>query len=108
MANDIPVPAFRSFRTAAGVHDAILGEVRRFVFSNGATARHPARSLRRRCAAEIATEDEIDVGRVFREHLNIFAIRVKFGPRRQGGLVHADGVIADGWHQDGNNSQAIR
>src|SRR2546427_4544012 len=40
--NDVPVPTFRSFRTASGIHDATKAEVRCFALPKGAAARHPA------------------------------------------------------------------
>src|SRR5262249_16204106 len=87
--------------------DATIAEVRGFALAQSAAAGHPARTLRRRCAAEIATKPKVNVGRVFRENTNLFAIGIEFGPWRQGRGIHTYGVIADGGHPSESNPQAI-
>src|SRR5712671_7599705 len=108
VADHIPISAVRSLGTASGVDDATKAEVRRALgLANSAAAGQPARPGRRWCRAEIATQRNINVRGVISEHLDVFAQRAERGPGRQSGRIHANGVIADGWHLYLNNSQAV-
>jgi len=106
--HDIPVSAVRGFRAASGIDDSAKGVVRRALgLVNGATARQPAGSRRRRHGTEIAAEFKVHQGRCVADDLNFLAGWGQGSPSREGGGIDTDGIGVEAWQCYFNDTEVI-